>query len=350
MTNHNTAELNTQEAHFHFLDQDEILMVHRTLARAIGLNAAIVLRQVHYWVSINAKARSKRNYHDGCYWTFNSIRRWTENDFPFWSTDTVERAFSELTALRLIYTAEYNKRSGDRTKWYTVNYGAYAAFMRLWADHNYPPHRPHRDADKVSRSAFIEDWAAQSTLYAALSNCQTSRFGAPDTPHYRNLPPPLPQLAPTVTKDYPETTKDHMSPDGDAGSTTQDSTAKPVTITRNALFDIIAARSFNLPAGTAISKAAGGRIGKAVSAVKALDVTADDMDAFYRWYAQRYPNTDAPRDGGKLAEHVLAWRAAQPKAAAAAASWDERYEAAQRERAAFNARLAAQNWQTGGAE
>ena len=75
------------------IDENPIV-VSKKLAKLIGLNEAIVLQQVHYWLEINRKAN--KNFKESRYWTYNSIRTWQENNFEFWSFDTVKRTFAKL--------------------------------------------------------------------------------------------------------------------------------------------------------------------------------------------------------------------------------------------------------------
>ena len=103
----------------YLLFNDPPLVVNPRLATLIGLNEAIILQQIHYWVQINKK--SKKNYKDGYYWTYNSIPGWCEQ-FPFWSEGTVKRTFSSLKKQNLIIVSNYNKLKKDRTNWYRVNY------------------------------------------------------------------------------------------------------------------------------------------------------------------------------------------------------------------------------------
>ena len=95
------------------------LVINSELAVKIGLNEAIVLRQIYYWLEINEKL--KRNYHDGKYWSYNTMENWKKENFTWWSTKTVERAFKNLVNSGLVITGNYNKDSRDRTKWYTID-------------------------------------------------------------------------------------------------------------------------------------------------------------------------------------------------------------------------------------
>lgn len=101
------------------LDEEPLLIMPQ-LAVKIGLNEAIVLQQIHYWLRHNKK--EKKNFIDGRYWTYNTYDKWREQ-FPFWSVSTIKRAIYNLEEKGLVYsTSEFNKIPIDKTKWYTINY------------------------------------------------------------------------------------------------------------------------------------------------------------------------------------------------------------------------------------
>ena len=102
-----------------YLFDDTPIVVNTTLANEIGLNEAIVLQQINYWIEINKKAG--KNYYDGKYWTYNSIKSWHEKNFKFLSVETVRRVFTKLEKSGFIITGNYNKDPRDKTKWYTIN-------------------------------------------------------------------------------------------------------------------------------------------------------------------------------------------------------------------------------------
>lgn len=95
------------------------LLVMPQLACKIGLNEAIVLQQIHYWLEINKK--SDRNKRDSYYWTYNSYENWNEQ-FPFWSVRTIKTIFTNLEKSGLVITSNYNQLKIDRTKWYRIDY------------------------------------------------------------------------------------------------------------------------------------------------------------------------------------------------------------------------------------
>ena len=97
------------------------------LAVEIGLNESIVLQKIHYWIVNNE--RNGINYHEGRYWTFNSIKKWRDDFFPWWSVDTVKRTFKSLENKELLIVGNFNKKGYDKTKWYTINY------QKLYSNH-----------------------------------------------------------------------------------------------------------------------------------------------------------------------------------------------------------------------
>lgn len=103
------------------LYHEQPLVVNPQLARLIGLNEAIVLQQIKYWTEKNS--REGRNQRDGRFWTYNSYTEWQEQ-FPFWSLNTLKRTFKSLEKQTLIVSGVYNKDSRDRTKWYALNYAS----------------------------------------------------------------------------------------------------------------------------------------------------------------------------------------------------------------------------------
>lgn len=99
------------------------LVVLPSLAKEIGLNEAIMLQQIHFWVS------KRKHLKDGKYWVYNSYDSWTEQ-FPFWSKSTIIRILKRLEDRELIESGNYNRLKIDNTKWYTVNYSKVSKLPR----------------------------------------------------------------------------------------------------------------------------------------------------------------------------------------------------------------------------
>jgi uncharacterized phage protein (TIGR02220 family) len=98
-----------------FLIQDRPLMVLPKLAVKIGMNEALVLQQVHYWLS------SSKNLYEGRMWVFNTSEEWL-SQFPFWSLSTMRRTMISLEKQGLLLSANWNELKTDQTKWYTIDY------------------------------------------------------------------------------------------------------------------------------------------------------------------------------------------------------------------------------------
>ncbi|HEX8653091.1 MAG TPA: hypothetical protein VF708_19900 [Pyrinomonadaceae bacterium] len=96
------------------LINEDPLQVLPTLAGLIGLNEAIVLQQVHFWL------RKSKNVVDDRKWTYDTYEEWQQKNFPFWSVKTVQRVFLSLEAQKLLISMQPEKR--DRRKWYTIDY------------------------------------------------------------------------------------------------------------------------------------------------------------------------------------------------------------------------------------
>lgn len=103
-----------------FSNEFDTQVLRKKLAKAIGLNEAIVLNQLHYWIEKNK--RSKHNFYDGKYWAYNTYEGWQIQDFEYWSVDTIKRTFTKLEKSGLVISGNYNKMPMDRTKWYTIDY------------------------------------------------------------------------------------------------------------------------------------------------------------------------------------------------------------------------------------
>ncbi|HCL5312099.1 TPA: replication protein RepO [Salmonella enterica] len=91
------------------------LQVLPSLACAIGLNEAVIVQQMHYWM------KDSRHFYDGRRWIYNSVANW-QKQFPFWSEATIKRALGSLESQGVIVSGNYNRDSRDRSKWYSINY------------------------------------------------------------------------------------------------------------------------------------------------------------------------------------------------------------------------------------
>lgn len=102
------------------LFKEEPLVVNRLAAKVLGLNEAIVIQQIHYWLEINRKA--KVNFYDERTWTYNTYEDWQKNNFDFWSLSTLKRIFKNLFDKGILIKSNYNLHKYDRKLWVSIDY------------------------------------------------------------------------------------------------------------------------------------------------------------------------------------------------------------------------------------
>lgn len=92
------------------------LQVLPSLAKKVGLNEAIVLQQVHYWLN----PKHNKNCFNGRHWVWNTYEQWQEQ-FPFWSIITIRRAINSLEKIGILIS--YVDTSAFKNlKYYSINY------------------------------------------------------------------------------------------------------------------------------------------------------------------------------------------------------------------------------------
>lgn len=99
------------------------LVINPQLAERIGLNEAIVLQQLKYWLNETESGVA----HEGHHWVYNTIEQW-QKQFPFWSADTVKRTLTSLQKQGLVMVEKLAKAKHDQTNFYTINYQSAALF------------------------------------------------------------------------------------------------------------------------------------------------------------------------------------------------------------------------------
>ncbi len=118
------------------IENDFVFRAGPKMATVLGINEALVLGMVDYWINknkenginykvdywINKNKENGINYKNGRYWTFNTLKKWREKYFYFWSERTVQRIFESLEDKGLLIVGNFNKVGFDRTKWYSIDY------------------------------------------------------------------------------------------------------------------------------------------------------------------------------------------------------------------------------------
>lgn len=87
------------------------------IAKEYGVNAAIIFQNLAYWIEHNRA--NETNFHDGSYWTYNSVRAFAEL-FPYLTDKQIRGALKKLEEGGMILVGNYNKSAYDRTRWYAL--------------------------------------------------------------------------------------------------------------------------------------------------------------------------------------------------------------------------------------
>ena len=85
------------------------------IAKEYGVLEAILINHFEFWIAKNAA--NQKNYYDGQYWTYNSIKSFNQL-FPYVTPKQIRNALEHLKELGIIQTGNFNKSSYDRTLWY----------------------------------------------------------------------------------------------------------------------------------------------------------------------------------------------------------------------------------------
>lgn len=99
------------------LSKKDILILNTRLAVVIGLNEAVVLQQLAYWL----EETNSGVEHAGVRWIYNTHEQWRDQ-FPFWSVDTVKRTFTALHKRGLVKVKQLSEDKRNQTNYYTVDY------------------------------------------------------------------------------------------------------------------------------------------------------------------------------------------------------------------------------------
>ena len=85
------------------------------LAEQYGILEAVLLNHFQFWITHNAA--NDVHYHDGRYWTFNTVKAFADL-FPYASAKQIRTALNRLIDAGVLMTGNYNKTTYDRTLWY----------------------------------------------------------------------------------------------------------------------------------------------------------------------------------------------------------------------------------------
>lgn len=135
-----------------------------------GVDVAIFIENIRYWMETNAKIRE--NFIDGRYWIFYSLDGFSAM-YPIWSRDQVKRIILKCKDAGLLLTADYNDNPYKRTKWYSLSdsalefYGVTVTEDGIWRDRHI---EKCKNATSTGRNRNIEEAKPQNVHMAKPPN------------------------------------------------------------------------------------------------------------------------------------------------------------------------------------
>jgi hypothetical protein len=149
------------------------LQVLPSLAVKVGLNQAIFLQQLHYWL------QKSNHKHAGKRWVYNTYEGWREQ-FPFWrSLTTLKLIVKRLVDAGLVITTDkYNKKPTDRTLWYTIDYKKLNELA--WIDVSPDDLEPEKAEKPASVLPEARSWSVESPDIG-LSDSEVEPAESPDS-------------------------------------------------------------------------------------------------------------------------------------------------------------------------
>lgn len=145
-----------KEAMSKLLINERPVMIIPSLAVKIGLNEAIVLQQIHYWVT------SSSHVIEGRKWIFNTYKDW-QKQLPFWSESTIKRTIHSLEKQGLLISGNWNQMKIDKTKWYTIDYQRVEELGDIESDLSLNQDEPNNSSDYTLEETSLNQAIPEST-------------------------------------------------------------------------------------------------------------------------------------------------------------------------------------------
>ncbi len=90
----------------------------KSLASEIGLNNAVFLNDIAYWVDYNESNNTA--YNEGRYWTFGTYKDICKRH-PYWTPKQVQKIIKDCKDSGWLLVGNFSKNPYDRTNWYTLS-------------------------------------------------------------------------------------------------------------------------------------------------------------------------------------------------------------------------------------
>jgi len=158
------------------------LQVQPSLAMAIGLNEAIFLQQLHYWMG------ASRHHHDGKKWVYNTYSDWLLQ-LKYLSLPTLKRTIKSLKDRGLLSVERFDKLRSNQVNYYAINYDVLAII-------------------EANISQAIDSIDQLKMSQSSSSNCTNAVAQNEPIHQLKMSQSPLAQNEPMLTREYQETTQE----------------------------------------------------------------------------------------------------------------------------------------------
>lgn len=156
------------------LDETPIVL-QPTLAVTIGLNEALFIQQLHYWINYS------HHIFDGRKWVYNTFDKWQEK-LPFISTSTIKRIIKKIKSEKILLTANFNASTWDRTIWYSIDYDVLNRYIAEKIDLA----RNAKEEAAYFNPATGEEYPLESVPENLKIPVSPNQFQQPDVPEPQN--------------------------------------------------------------------------------------------------------------------------------------------------------------------
>ncbi len=156
------------------LIDEQPLQVIPSLAEALGVNAAILLQQINYWIKHSEREGDERKFKRGRWWTYNSYADW-QKQMPWLSESGVRKLVKKLRDANLIAVVKHKSQDQDHTLWYTINYEAVDSLRTLG-------HIDASESDTSNCPAGTSDASESDTSYIDTENPESLSETPPKPP------------------------------------------------------------------------------------------------------------------------------------------------------------------------
>jgi len=172
-------------------------------ARQFGVDAAIIIRHLRYWILKN-RAAGKHRY-DGRTWTYMTQGKFVEI-FPYFTRRQIQRILTKLSSCEppVILKGEYNPHPHDRTSWYAF-YDE--ASMLPGTGQTVPSSAPNGRQLRTKRCP-----AAHQTVRSGLVAKESENFADNSLPDNDLADPPLVAYGARTQIKYPDKYTDEVPP------------------------------------------------------------------------------------------------------------------------------------------